>query len=118
MRSFKEWNFLPGRLLVLPVVATDDFVKVARQDKESGEGVIVRCQERMEMPPTYDDGFGRIAQVVAKPFRPQPGMTIMYKRVISQHVPMLDENGDPQNYRIVHVDDVEAWIDLPPIKLL
>ena len=112
MRSVNNVHITPGMLLVLPTMEANPGVVVhGRADKEGGEGVIVRCQPRTEMPPSYDDGFGRIAQAVATPFIPRVGMTIIYKRVSSQHVPLLDEMGEEQHYRMVHQDDVGIWFD-------
>ena len=114
MTSVNDWNIVPGMLLVLPVMETTAGIVVhGRADKEVGEGTIVRCQPRTEMPPTYDDGHGHIAHAVAKPFIPRVGMGIIYKRVSSQHVSLLDENGEEQHYRMVHQDDVGMWMDEP-----
>lgn len=119
MTKVSNWNLVPGMLLVLPTLeGTPYVVKYGEQPKEGGEGVIVRCQPRYEMPPTYDDGHGHIAQAVGKSFIPRVGMTIIYKRVSSQHVPLLDELGEEQHYRMVHQDDVGMWMDLPPLELL
>lgn len=112
MTKVSDWNLVPGMLLVLPAMeATAGIVVHGRADKEGGEGTIVRCQPRYEMPPTYDDGYGHIAQAVGKVFVPRVGMTIIYKRVSSQHVSLLDEMGEEQHYRMVHQDDVGMWMD-------
>lgn len=113
MKSVNDVHITPGMLLVLPTMEANPGVVVhGRADKEGGEGVIVRCQSRTEMPPTYTNPVtGEVAQMVSREFIPRVGMTIIYKRVSSQHVPLLDENGDHQEYRMVHQDDVGIWFD-------